>query len=229
MTRRRLLRVIVPLLAALVVTLVVAKATTRPAASRAPLLVAATGVPAGSVLTPSDLKLQQVSPSAILPGSLTSIGSAQGQVTRVALSAGAPVLSDEIEPENDAGLAYQIPRGDRALTMSVNGVSGVAGNLVPGSHVDVLLTLSAQAAQNGQPAAPAESTVIVPDVAVLSTGLAGSSGSGSGYSLVTLAVTPKEAATIALGQQQGSLLLLLRPPGDGSKPTVQIRVGGIVP
>ncbi len=228
MTRRRLLRVIVPLLAALLVTLVVAKATTSPAASRVPLVIAATAVPAGSVLSPSDLKLQQVSPSAILPGALTTVGAAQGQVTKVGLSAGAPVLSDEIEPEHDAGLAYQIPRGDRALTMSVNGVSGVAGNLAPGSRIDVLLTLSAQAAQNGQPATPAESTIIVPDVAVLSTGLAGSSSS-SGYSLVTLSVTPEQAATIALGQQQGSLLLLLRPPGDGSKPAVQIRVGGIVP
>ncbi len=229
MTRRRLLRVIVPLLAALVLTLAVAKATAKPPASRVPLLVAATAVPAGSVLSASDLKLQQVSPSAILPGSLTTIGAAQGLVTKVALSRGSPVLADEVEPEAAAGLAYQIPPGNRALTLAVNGVSGVAGNLAPGSHVDVLLTVSQQAAQAGQSAVPAESTVIVPDVAVLSTGLAGTSGPSAGYSLVTLSVTPKQAATIALGQQQGSILLLLRPPGDTTKPTVQIHVGGIVP
>ncbi len=229
MTRRRLLRVIVPLFVALLLTLVVAKATAKPTPRRVPLLVAATAVPAGSVLSGSDLRLQEVSPSAILPGSMTSLGAAVGQVTRVGLSAGSPVLTDEIEPETSAGLAYQIPRGQRALTLAVNGVSGVAGNLTAGARVDVLLTISAQTAQAGQSAAPAESTIIVPDVAVLSTGLAGSGAGGSGYALVTLAVTPKDAATIALGEQQGTLLLLLRPPGDQATPSVQIRVGGIVP
>lgn len=229
MTRRKLLRVIIPLLAALLLTLVVAKTTARPSARHVPLLVAATAVPAGSVLSSADLKLEEVAPSAVLPGSLTSLGAAETQVAKVALSAGSPVLQDEIEPEPDAGLAYQVPRGYRALTLAVNGVSGVAGNLAAGAHVDVLLTVGAQSAQAGQAATPAESTFIVQNVQVLSTGLAAASGGGSGYSLVTLSVTPLQAATIALGQQQGSLLLLLRPPGDQSAAAVEIRVGGVVP
>lgn len=229
MTRRRLLRAIVPLLAALLLTLVVARATATPAARHVPLLVAATAVPAGSVLSAADLRLQQVAPAAVLPGSLTSLSAAAGQVAKVALSAGSPVLSDEIEAEPQAGLAYQIPRGQRALTLAVNGVSGVAGNLLPGVRVDVLLTIGAQSAQSGQAAVQAESTLIVQDAAVLTTGLEGSSSTGSGYSLVTLAVTPAQAATIALGQQQGSILLLLRPSGDAAAAPVVVRVGGIVP
>ncbi len=229
MTRRRLLRAIVPLLAALLLTLVVARATATPAAHHVPLLVAATAVPAGSVLSAADLKLQQVAPAAVLPGSLTSLGAAEGQVAKVALSAGSPVLGDEIEPETQAGLAYQIPRGQRALTLAVNGVSGVAGNLVSGVRVDVLLTVGSQSAQSGQTTVQAQSTLIAQNVAVLTTGLSGSGATGSGYSLVTLSVTPAQAATIALGQQQGSILLLLRPSGDAAAAPVVVRVGGIVP
>ena len=229
MTRRRLLRVIVPLLAALILTLVVARVTARPSPHLVPLLVAAAEVPAGSELTAADLKLEEVSPAAILPGSLTTFASAQGQVARVGLSAGSPVLADELEPAQQAGLAYQIPRGERALTLAVNGVSGVAGNLAPGAHVDVLLTIGAQSSQGGQPATTALSTVIVQNIVVLATGLAGTAGPSGGYSLVTLAVTPAQAATIALGQQQGSILLLLRPEGDQTTAPVEVRVGGIVP
>jgi pilus assembly protein CpaB len=228
-TRRRLLRVIVPLLLALVATLIVARATARPSPKEVPLLAVATYVPAGTTLSAADLKVEQVVPAAVLPGSLTKISQVAGQVAKVGLSAGSPLLADEIEPQVRAGLAYKIPHGQRALTLAVNGVSGVAGNLSAGSHVDVLLTLGAQSASGGQPATIAQSTLIAQNIDVLATGLAGSSGQGSGYSLVTLAVTPTQAATIALGEQQGSILLLLRPPADSSQGAVEIRVGGIVP
>ncbi len=229
MTRRRLLRVMVPLLVALVLTLIVARATQKPSPRLVPLVVAATAVPAGTELTGADLRLQRVSPAAVLPGSLSSEGAAQGQVAKVSLTAGSPVLADELEAASEAGLAYQIPRGDRALTVAVNGVSGVAGNLATGDHVDVLLTVGAQASQAGQPAITAQSTVIVQDVDVLSTGLAGAGGPSNGYALITLAVTPQQAATISLGQQQGSILLLLRAHGDQTPSAVEVRVGGIVP
>jgi len=228
MTRRRLLRVIVPLLAALLLTLVVARATARPNPRTTPVVVAAVTVPAGSVLSPADLKVQDVPPSGALPGSLRATASAVGEVAKVGLSSGAPVLADEIEPQPQAGLAYQIPRGERALTLAVNGVSGIAGNLAAGLRVDVLLTVGGQTAGTGQSATAALSTVIAQNIAVLSTGLAGGSG-GSGYALVTLAVSPTQAATIALGQQQGSIVLLLRAPGDHQTAQVKVQVGGVVP
>jgi len=230
MTRRKLLRVIVPLCAALLLTIVVARATSHPATKGVPLLEAAVQVSQGTILSPADLKVVKVSPQALLPGSLSSEGQAAGQVTLVALSPGSPILANDVEARTQAGLAYAIPSGERAMTLAVNSVSGVAGNLATGSRVDVLLTLSAQAAQPATqvPAEPPLSTVVASDLQVLATGIAGSTTS-SGYAVVTLAVTPEEAATIALSQQQGTLTLLLRGPKDTSRPATEVRLGGDVP
>lgn len=234
MTRSRLIRIIVPLLVALIVTAVVAKLTAGKASPTGEIVIAAHTVKAGSVLTPEDLQLRSVPARAALAGSLGSVGAAVGAVTRTELTTGAPVLSDELESSQAAGLDYQIPAGMRAFTVPVNGVSGVAGQLAAGDRVDVLATFTAQSsASNGGVAVTPHATVVVQDIGVLALGTgtgsvapaATSSGTSSPYTLVTLAVTPQQAAVISLSEQQGTVAFLLRPHSGAGSGSASVSAG----
>ena len=64
-----------------------------------------------------------------------------GSMIRVPISPGAPVLSSAIIHPGDHGfLAAVLAPGMRAVTVGVDAVSGAAGLIWPGDHVDVLLT-----------------------------------------------------------------------------------------
>ncbi len=234
MTRRRLIRILIPLAVALIATLLVAQLTARKTAPTATIVVAAQSVNAGTVLSSQDVQLETVPASAALHGALTTMASAVGQVARVGLTLGDPVLSDELQPSQVAGISYQIPAGMRGFAVPVNGVSGVAGNLSPGDKVDVLATFPVQSATNAGAASPAHASVVVQDVAVigLSAGTGSSTaptaaGNTSPYTLVTLAVTPQQAATISLSEQQGTITFLLRPHSGAGSGSATVTVGGL--
>src|ERR1019366_5021886 len=109
------------------------------------------------------------------------------------------------------GVAPMIPPGMRALAVRVNDVAGVAGFVLPGARVDVLVT--------GRPPG-ADDTVTTPvleDVAVLSAGQtveADSHSQSMSVAVVTLLVTPAQAVSLTLAASEGKIQLVLRNSGD---------------
>lgn len=133
--------------------------------------------------------------------------------------------------------ARMIPKGDVAITISVDQVHGVAGLVQPGDDVDLLVQLAngrqeAYLFQN-VPVLAIGSTLAAPGSPSSSTGTSsGTPASPSG--LVTFAVPPTAAARIALaasgaGGVTGSIYLALVPPGN--QPTVlpAISSGNLLP
>src|SRR5439155_14716796 len=60
-----------------------------------------------------------------------------------------PLLDGKLASKNAGrGLAPLIPKGMRACTITTNISSGVAGFILPGNHVDVLLSLTTQGGTN---------------------------------------------------------------------------------
>ena len=104
-----------------------------------------------------------------------------------------------------------IPPGMRAVSVRVNEVIGVAGFTVPGTRVDVLVTLS----KGEQSIARA----VVSNVQVLTAGTRfdqqqAKDGQPIPSTVVTLMVTPDDAERIALAQSTGAIMLVLRNPLD---------------
>lgn len=64
-----------------------------------------------------------------------------GMVARTPFSPGEVVMDNKLaNPQDPSFLAASIPDGTRAVTISVNAISGVAGLIYPGDRVDVLFT-----------------------------------------------------------------------------------------
>jgi pilus assembly protein CpaB len=128
-----------------------------------------------------------------------------------------PLTEAKVAPlEAGAGLPPSITEGMRAVSVKVNEVIGVAGFVVPGTHVDVMVTL-----KNAQQ--DAMTRVVVSDVQVLTAGTRydqekARDGQPIQSSVVTLLVTPPDAERIALAASEGSIMLTLRNPMD-RKPT----------
>ena len=127
-----------------------------------------------------------------------------------------PVTSRKVaSKELGAGLSPVIPQGMRALSIRVNDVISVAGYVVPGTRVDVLVTVRAQAATANEPM----SRTVVSNLQVLTAGTRidtekGKDGKPQPVTVVTLAVVPEDAEKIALAQSEGTLSLALRNPLD---------------
>ena len=127
-------------------------------------------------------------------------------------------------------LRDRLTQGERAVTLRVDAISGVGGNVVPGSRVDIIGTFPAGAWTQGAPptsgpagAAADQSVALLSNVTVLAVDaqtreieyVASAGGPrGQTYSTVTLAVTPEEAVLLVFAQQYGALTFTLRPDAD---------------
>lgn len=107
----------------------------------------------------------------------------------------------------------------RAVSVKVNDVISVAGFVVPGTHVDVLLTgypLGRQEEAN------AMTTTVLTNVEVLASGKDlqqnPEGGKPQAVTVITLLVTPEDAQKLALAGTEGKIQLALRNPLDGDTP-----------
>jgi pilus assembly protein CpaB len=179
-------------------------------------IVVATGpLPTGMQLEEKNLKLVAWPISSPVPGSFTKIE----DVIRRGLVAGVvenePITESKLAPlSSGAGLPPTIPPGMRAMSVRVDDVVGVAGFVVPGTRVDVVVTLTSTASDNK----PMSRTVLG-NVLVLTSGTRidqeqGRRGEAQPTTVVTLAVTPEDAERIALAANNGRISLALRNPMD---------------
>jgi pilus assembly protein CpaB len=134
-----------------------------------------------------------------------------------------PVVANEVflpgklaSKEAGAGLPPVIPPGYRALSVRVNDVIGVAGYVLPGTHVDVVATLNPT-----QQAPDVTSRLILANVQVLASGTKieqDDKNKPIQVSVVTLLVNPDEAEKLTLASTEGKIQLALRNPLDKTAP-----------
>ena len=138
-------------------------------------------------------------------------------------------------------LDAQLHLGERAITLKVDAISGVAENLTPGSHVDLIGTFPLAPPAGAAGAAPVKASgaaashtiLLLQNVTLIAVDnrtrdddySAGGGGTRSRtYTSVTVAATPLEANVLVFAQQYGSLTLALRPPADSLPPSAQIEI-----
>jgi len=108
-----------------------------------PFVVASRYLAIGTTLTEEDLIMLDW-PSVDLPeGFISTVPEALGRGVITPIRANEPVLETKIaDRAAGGGLPIAIPPGMRALRVAVNNVVGVAGFVLPGTRVDVLLTVN---------------------------------------------------------------------------------------
>lgn len=124
------------------------------------------------------------------------------------------VLPYKLTPQGArGGLPAKISEDRRAITIEVNEISGVAGFVLPGTFVDVLLTSTV-----GQRNNKLATRTLLQNAPVLGVDqlISEDEDKPKVVNAVTLQVTPHDGKKLALGQEMGKLSLLLRNEIDAS-------------
>jgi pilus assembly protein CpaB len=190
------------------------------------VVVANTDLSLGSELRPDDLKSVDWPASAVPEGAFDDPAKLLGRGLIASVVRHEPILSGKLaSKEAGSGLPPIIPPGKRAMSVRVNEVIGVAGYVLPGTHVDVVATQNPT-----QKAEDMTSKVVLSNVQVLTAGTRLEHDSKDGkpvqVTVVTLVVTPDEAERLTLASTEGKIQLALRNPLDLESPeTAGVRPG----
>ena len=130
----------------------------RAAGPEKPLVVAARALPLGSMLARDAVKLRSVPEKLFPSGGFSRLEDVLDRPVISPIQAEEPVLEARIAARGSGvGLRPMIPPGMRAISVRVNDVVGVAGFVLPGMRVDVLVTGQAvDAAGHSDPHGAAE-------------------------------------------------------------------------
>ncbi len=191
------------------------------------VVVASRPMPMGTQIAADDLKVVAWPSRTPVEGSFASIDKVVNRGLIAEVQQNEPITETRLAPlAAGAGLPPSIPPGMRAISVKVNEVIGVAGFVVPGTRVDVVVSVRDKQ--------DAISRVVVSNVQVLTAGTRydqeeAKKGTPLPSTVVTLLVTPADSERIALASNEGSITLALRNPLD-QNPTITsgIRTAGLI-
>lgn len=183
-------------------------------------VVASKDLPVGTVLAEADVRVIEWPGNAVPPGLVSAPQDAIGRGLVTGIRLNEPLLESKLAPRGTGGgLPILIAEGQRALSIRVDDIVGVAGFVVPGTRVDILLTMESKAAGEVQTKA------ILQNIQALAAGQSVQvdvEGKPQQVPVVTLLVSPEQAETLALASSQGRIQMALRNQLD----TLPIRTNG---
>jgi pilus assembly protein CpaB len=181
------------------------------------VLVAARDLQIGAELKQEDLRAIQWPSEGVPSGAFSKPEDLVGRGLIMPVMTNEPFLPSKLAAkEAGAGLPPVIPEGQRALSVRVNDVVGVAGYVLPGTRVDVVATVNPTQQQTD-----VTSKVILTNVQVLAAGTKieqDETNKPIQVSVVTLLVNPEEAERLTLASTEGKIQLALRNPLDKTAP-----------
>ena len=188
-------------------------------AKMTPVVVAASSLDLGAALRAEDLRTINWPSEAVPAGTFSNPQELVGRGLIQPVSQNEPLLPTKLAPVGaGAGLPPMIPDGMRAVSVRVNDVIGVAGYVLPGTKVDVLVSISPTNQSTDM-----TSKVILTNVTVLTAGTrierdVEKDNKPISVSVVTLLVDPLQSEALTLASTEGKIQLALRNPLDKTMP-----------
>ena len=178
------------------------------------IVVAASDIQSGDVLTDGDLKLTEW-PAARMPkGTFKGIEVLVGRTAGDDIFEGEPVYESRLVSEEGGpvrGISGRIDPGMRAVSIEIDDVSGISGMLRTGDRVDVIAT-----ARGAEDKKERISRVILSRILLLNVSYgkeSGKKGRAAWKGTATLLLSPDEVGILA-ASEDAELTLARRDPGD---------------
>jgi pilus assembly protein CpaB len=183
------------------------------------IVVAASSMQLGTRVDASNLRLIAWPADEPVAGTFSRIEDCANRALITPVAANELILESKLaSKESGAGLPATIPQGMRALSVAVNDVVGVAGFVIPGTMVDVLVTGKIGGGNKGS-----EDNItrtILENVRVLAAGQKieqDREGKPQTVPVITLLVSPEDAGRLAMASTEGKIQLALRNTVDTKK------------
>ena len=216
---RRLLTVLgMSVVLALVVAAIFYQVSSHASAKATPanmkdVVVAVEVLPLGVAIKPNHVKVVKIPVEMYPKAAFSKVDDVLDRSVISAIMADEPLLEGRLAPRGSGmGLAPIIPSGMRAMAVRVNEIIGVAGFILPGMRVDVLVT--------GRPpngATADVTTTVLQNITVLSANQQmqpDNRGQAINATVVNVLVTPEQAQILTLAGNEGRIALVLRNATD---------------
>jgi pilus assembly protein CpaB len=192
-----------------------------PVVETVPVVVAVVPIERFMTVTADMLKTREFPKDAVPEGAANRIEDVTDRVALASLVRGEPIIESKVAPLGSGrGMAPGLLIGKRAFTILVPTQStGVAGFILPGNTVDVVLTMN-------DPAGGASTQIFLKSIEILAVDQqvdapAGNKVDVNAMRSVTLQVTPEEVEMLDLAQNRGILHLALKNPKDNAPVTAK--------
>lgn len=151
------------------------------------VVIATKDIPAYTELKREMLKVISVTEGSSHANAAHTIEEAAGKITEREIASGEQILTNKIYKTGDSGtsLSYEIPKGMRAMTISVGLEQDVAGYMEEGDLIDIIVS-------SGK-----NKVVALSAVEIIRLGEVTNRGSGKVQNNITLLLTPKQCLTLA--------------------------------
>jgi pilus assembly protein CpaB len=188
------------------------------------VVAAANDIKIGTVLAATDLTTVQIM-GEVPKNAILDQKNAIGRGVTSPLYKGEPLLDDRLAPVGSGGgLAATIRDGMRAIAVRVDQVVGVAGFVLPGMRVDVLISGVPPTNEGSNGNNNTQVRTVLQNIEVLSAGTdiqKDAEGKPQQVQVVNLLVTPDQAQVLALASNETRIQLVLRNPLDTKIAPVQ--------
>ena len=218
----------------------------------APVLVANETIGAGTELNAGMFRVVSYAEADLVPEALADPEAVAGQTATVEILKGQQVSRSHIASATDdkrtSQTAFKLPDGHRGVAVKVDKVTGVAGLLVPGDRVDVVVAIEEQKADDPDDVKYLRIQTVLQNVLVVARDQldvesvvtideegkpVGNTSDqefeqrpedadpAGGLSTVTLALTPQDVQRLVLADALGDITLSMRRFGEGEAAPVE--------
>ena len=180
------------------------------------IVVARDQIPRNIIIRREMLQEKEVVLGTKIPGAYNDLEQVAGKVAIIPIYKGQQPVDHQLAEigKGDKGLSYVIAEGKRAITVAVDEVAAVAGYVLPGDLVDIVVTLNVS--KNGEEVV--FNTFVVEKVRLLALGIegvdSGRTEAAEKFNSATLEVNAEIAPKLALAADSGRIRLVLRSPLD---------------
>jgi pilus assembly protein CpaB len=194
------------------------------------ILVAKMDIPLGQSVSGNDMQWQVWPTQAASPTFIRrsdrpdAIEQLTGAIVRSPFVAGEPVRDAKLIKANGSGyMAAVLDKGMRAVSTEISPETGAGGFILPNDRVDVILSRRDREGERSGTSESQTSEMILVNIRVLA--IDQTLGEKDGQKVVigktaTLELTPRQAETLALSRQLGTLSLALRSLADAGETTI---------
>lgn len=185
------------------------------------IIVADRDIPARTKIEASMIKEIEVNETSYLLNSLQKKDEILGMFTKEKILKGESIPKERLMDENAEDLSLRIPEGKRAISVSINEMSGVGDLIKPGDYVDVYVTVDEHIVdrKTAKTIYPQITKLLLQDIQVLAVSKEMERVDEQRIDIpvayaVTLAVNSYQGEKLVHGEDFGRLKLALRPLTD---------------
>jgi len=177
------------------------------------VVVARVFIPVNTMITADMVMMADLPVEAINPLAINKLDLAVGAITQYPIEIQEQIFSTRIKKKGEAAegrLSYVMDKGFRAVTVAVDEVTGVAGQITKGDYVDLVVQLVNAEIDDKHEV----SFMIIEDMQVLEIGkkqvvsATEAAPAAPEYATVTLAATPEQVLKINYASKSGIRLVL---------------------